>query len=89
GETLEIGIGINTGIVMAGILGGGGRREYTVIGDAVNIAQRLQSAAGGGETVVAASTMAAAPEMEAEPAGALQVKGRTEAVEVYRVPAAG
>jgi class 3 adenylate cyclase len=84
-DPLEIGIGVNTGIVMAGTLGGGGRREYTVIGDAVNIAQRLQSAAAGGETVIAASSMAGASGIEAEPAGALEVKGRTEPVEAFRL----
>src|SRR5262249_58599559 len=46
---LGMGIGINTGTVVAGTVGGGGRLEYTVLGDAVNIAQRLQSEAGGGE----------------------------------------
>ena len=44
---LQVGIGVNTGVVMAGAVGGGGRLEYTVIGDAVNVAQRLQSEAGG------------------------------------------
>ncbi|MGH7540612.1 MAG: adenylate/guanylate cyclase domain-containing protein, partial [Gemmatimonadota bacterium] len=44
-DRLEVGIGLNTGVVMAGAVGGGGRLEYTVIGDAVNVAQRLQSEA--------------------------------------------
>ena len=45
----QIGIGVNTETVIAGTLGGPGRLDYTVIGDAVNIAQRLQALAGGGE----------------------------------------
>jgi adenylate cyclase len=84
-EALHVGIGLNTGVVMAGAVGGGGRLEYTVIGDAVNVAQRLQSEAAAGEVVAAASTIAAAPSVAAEPIGPRLVKGREEPVEVFRV----
>jgi class 3 adenylate cyclase/DNA-binding NarL/FixJ family response regulator len=84
-DGLHVGIGLNTGVVMAGAIGGGGRLEYTVIGDAVNIAQRLQSEAAGGEIVAAASTAAAAPAIPWEPIGSRVVKGREEPVEVLRV----
>jgi adenylate cyclase len=84
-DMLLVGIGLNTGVVMAGAVGGGGRLEYTVIGDAVNVAQRLQSEAGGGEIVAAASKIAAAHDVPCEPIGRRIVKGREEAVEVYRV----
>jgi class 3 adenylate cyclase/DNA-binding NarL/FixJ family response regulator len=84
--SLDVGIGLNTGIVMAGAIGGGGRLEYTVIGDAVNVAQRLQSEAAGGEIVAAASTVLAAV-CDAALIGARQVKGREEPVEVFRVRA--
>jgi adenylate cyclase len=86
-EGLHVGIGLNTGVVMAGAVGGGGRLEYTVLGDAVNVAQRLQSEAAGGEIVAAASTVAAAPGVDCEPIGARVVKGREEPVEVFRVRA--
>ena len=82
--SLDVGIGLNTGIVMAGSIGGGGRLEYTVIGDAVNVAQRLQSEAAGGEIVAAASTVLAAA-CDAESIGKRLVKGREEPVEVFRV----
>jgi class 3 adenylate cyclase len=83
--SLEVGIGINTGMVVAGAVGGGGRLEYTVIGDVVNVAQRLQSEAKGGEIVAAASTVAAAEGVVADPIGARVVKGREGAVEVFLV----
>ena len=82
---LDVGIGLNTGPVIAGAVGGGGRLEYTVIGDAVNVAQRLQSEAAGGEIVAAASTVMAAPGVVCESIGPRVVKGREEPVEVFRV----
>jgi adenylate cyclase len=84
---LEMGIGVNTGVVIAGTVGGAGRLEYTVVGDAVNVAQRLQSAAGPGEVVASAETVSAAPGLPAEPAGAQEIKGRRESVEIYRLTA--
>ena len=88
---LEMGIGVNTGTVIAGTVGGGGRLEYTVVGDAVNIAQRLQSEAPAGEVLATAATVAAAPAVAVEPVGAREVKGRRETVEVFRLipPAPG
>ena len=82
---LGMGIGVNTGTVIAGTVGGGGRLEYTVVGDAVNVAQRLQSEAGAGEVLTTATTVAAAPSLRCEPLGPMMVKGRQEAVEAYRV----
>jgi adenylate cyclase len=82
---VDMGIGVNTGMVIAGTLGGGGRLEYTVVGDAVNIAQRLQAVAEGGEVLASAATVEAASGINAEPAGAQEVKGRSEPVETYRV----
>jgi class 3 adenylate cyclase/DNA-binding NarL/FixJ family response regulator len=82
---LGVGIGVNTGQVIAGTVGGGGRLEYTVVGDAVNVASRLQNEAGPGEIVATGSTVAAADEVPCEPLGARLVKGREEPVEVFRV----
>ena len=42
GGGLRVGIGINTGVVIAGTIGGGGKLEFTLIGDAVNVAARVE-----------------------------------------------
>lgn len=81
----EIGIGINTGTVIAGLIGGAGRVDYTVIGDAVNVAQRLQSEAKAGEILASAATMARSSWPGAQPAGTRLLKGRQQPVEVYRL----
>ncbi|MFC1819897.1 adenylate/guanylate cyclase domain-containing protein [Thermodesulfobacteriota bacterium] len=55
-ETFEIGIGINTGDVIMGNVGSKNRMDYTVIGDAVNTASRLQAMAKGKEIIIGAKT---------------------------------
>jgi adenylate cyclase len=81
----QIGVGLNTGTVIAGTLGGPGRLDYTVLGDAVNIAQRLQSEAVGGEILASAITVRQAGTELAEPVGPKQLKGRQELVDIYRI----
>src|SRR4029077_16285351 len=57
---LDMGSGVNTGTVVAGTVGGGGRFEYTVVGDAVNLAQRLQAEAGAGEILATSAAVSVA-----------------------------
>ena len=83
--TFQIGVGVNTGTVIAGTLGGAGRMDYTVLGDVVNVAQRLQSEAVGGEILASAVTVERSGTDLAEPVGLKRLKGRQELVEVYRI----
>ena len=55
-ETFEIGIGVNTGSVMVGNVASENRMDYTVIGDSVNVAARLEQIAQGGEIIIGEET---------------------------------
>ncbi len=83
-----LGIGLSTGDVAAAMLGSDERLEYTLVGDTVNLAQRLQDLARpSGVTVLSGATLAALdppPECEALPLQ--QVKGRETPVLAYRLP---
>ncbi|MFC2019801.1 adenylate/guanylate cyclase domain-containing protein, partial [Chloroflexota bacterium] len=83
---VQFGVGINTGAALAGNVGSLGRAEYTVIGDAVNLASRICSATAGGEVWVGPETYRQAQDhIEAEELAAKSFKGKTESVVVYRV----
>ena len=85
-EKVEIGIGLNTGPVIAGAIGSSQTLQYTVIGDAVNVAARLCSVAGPGEIIVSQSTMSqVAPYVLAETREPVRVKGKAEALQIYRI----
>ncbi|NMD22821.1 MAG: response regulator, partial [Actinobacteria bacterium] len=83
----DLGIGLSTGDVAAAFLGSEERAEYTVIGDAVNLCQRLQQFASHGQIVLSEATWAGltTPPSGAERLPASLVKGRETLVEPYRI----
>jgi class 3 adenylate cyclase/DNA-binding NarL/FixJ family response regulator len=88
----ELGIGVSTGEVAAALLGSEERAEYTLVGDAVNLCQRLQDLARpGGSTVFSEATwerLGTKPE-DAEKSEPQLVKGRATPVIAYRIGPAG
>ena len=76
-------VGVNSGEVSLSLLGAGGGRTHTVIGDTVNVASRLEAKAPVGGVAIGAQTLARLPGAVTEPLGALELKGRAEPVEAH------
>jgi adenylate cyclase len=94
GDDLAIGIGLNTGRVVAGNVGGAGRLEFSVIGDAVNVAARVETATRQtGDTILVTEATRRAltrPDaIELAPRPAVPLRGRTEPVPLYSPDASG
>jgi class 3 adenylate cyclase len=83
---LHMGIGINTGTVIAGNIGSERRTDYTVIGNEVNVAQRFESNAGPGQILITGSTYERVKDaVEVRELGLLRVAGKQEGVSAYDV----
>jgi class 3 adenylate cyclase len=83
---LTVHVGLNSGLVYAGDVGGGSRRVYSVMGDAVNVAARLKAAAQPGEILAGPDTFRQAGHLFLwEEAGDLPLKGRSEPVRSFRL----
>jgi adenylate cyclase len=85
-ERLCIGVGINTGEVVAGYVGSRHRVELTVLGDTVNVAAGLQTMARPNRLIIGPATQAAVVgRFETQRVGLITVKGRTRDIQGYEV----
>jgi adenylate cyclase len=83
---LHLGIGINTGVVIAGNIGSERRTDYTVIGNEVNTAQRFESNAGPGQILITGNTFERVKDaVRVRELGLLRVTGKQEGVLAYDV----
>jgi adenylate cyclase len=86
GHSYKVGIGINTGMAMAGYIGTQEHVELTVIGDSVNVASRLESLARPDKLLIGPATRAGlSGEFETVRIGETSIRGRNEPIQVYQV----
>jgi class 3 adenylate cyclase len=87
GSEFRIGIGVNSGPVLAGTVGGGGRLDFTVIGDPVNVTARVQeiSKSSGDVVLLTEATRCLLTDegVELEPRGAIPLRGKSEPVPIH------
>ncbi|MGH2990506.1 MAG: adenylate/guanylate cyclase domain-containing protein [Solirubrobacterales bacterium] len=92
GDELRIGVGVNSGPVVAGTVGGGGRLDFTVIGDAVNTAARVEAATRETDDDIliteATRALMSRDREDWEPRRAIRLKGKSGEIELY-APAVG
>jgi adenylate cyclase len=83
-EAIRVGIGINTGLVVTGMIGSSKSLQYTAIGDAMNTAARLQSVAKAGEIIISELTMQRiADRVDAVSLPPVEVKGKRDKLRIY------
>lgn len=88
GNELSVGIGINSGDVVVGTTGGGGKLDYTVYGDTVNVASRIEAmtrATGDEILITDATRMLLRRPARLGDRGAVDVRGRSEPLRLYGV----
>jgi class 3 adenylate cyclase/tetratricopeptide (TPR) repeat protein len=86
GLDLDVRVGINTGPVVVGEVGSELRREYSAMGDAVNVAARMEQTARPGTVQITEDTYRLVADLfDVEPLGEVEVKGKRRPVSSYRV----
>ncbi|WP_055048007.1 adenylate/guanylate cyclase domain-containing protein [Devosia sp. A16] len=86
GVDFDLRVGINTGTAVLAFVGDAIKTEYTALGDAANVAARLQSAAEPGTVLISADTHKLVHALfDFRPRGRIEMKGKSEAVDSYEV----
>jgi len=85
---INVGTGINTGVCIVGNMGSESRFDYSVIGDSVNLAARLEATASRGDyidypTIYSSFTMEQLTNIESRSIGQIKVKGKEEMIDIY------
>jgi adenylate cyclase len=80
-------VGLNSGPATVGLVGGAGERGYTVLGDTVNLASRLEGLAPPGGVVIGGATLTHLGSARVSSLGKVQVKGRDEPVDAWLLEA--
>lgn len=88
-DLLPVGLGVNSGVVVAGSVGGAGRLNFSVIGDTVNTAARVEAATRqtGDSVLIASATKQRMTRHETVSRGSLPLKGKSEPVELFALQA--
>ncbi|NIM93018.1 MAG: response regulator [Anaerolineales bacterium] len=82
-KDLDLGIGLHTGEAVVGNIGSEIVMDYTVVGDTVNVAKRLQEAAGEGQILLSEATYQRTGNVEAEKLRPIYLPGRSEPITAY------